>query len=327
MRLLALPQPTPCAVRELHLSLVVVSVTNSWTLEPSGRSEAAMPYTAMPQRHYAARRTERRQEGRFAEDRRLEHPDLRASSHNHTDDAGRHRQDSDHSAETLFSSDSETVGRSHGGVPREDTQSPRRPSDVHYGTHGRPRHRAGYRRNSDENTPSHRGDYRRTIDERRMRTSTYDDDDDDDDENEDEDEGGRNQSYFYDVISRFMGDSSRGPMRRAESTDSTGEPLPMTRERARDDGTDTAVSLSRIHSIPRAMSGMSYDSDRSLGDPESLDPNDPADEDGDWSKEKEKNERGLAQTAEEAEMIASMTYMQRRKYLSRAKIVFNTTSA
>lgn len=76
------------------------------------------------------------------------------------------------------------------------------------------------------------------------------------------------------------------------------------------------------------MSGMSYSSDRSLAEPELLDPNDlAANEDGDEPKEGEKHQGGFASTAEEAEMIANMTYMQRRKYMSRVRIVFHVTSA
>ena len=97
----------------------------------------------------------------------------------------------------------------------------------------------------------------------------------------------------------------------------------MTRGKATEDDSDTEIALSRTRSIPRMMSGLSSNSDDSVVDSDT----ESASEDGnDVSHGKAKKKKVFASTAEEADMIANMTYMQRRKYMSRVRIVFNTTS-
>ena len=100
----------------------------------------------------------------------------------------------------------------------------------------------------------------------------------------------------------------------------------MTREKARDDGSDVGYALSRTHSIPRTMSSFSSDSDRSRAESDMMDPYDVgSDDDDDELREKRKGRRVFSSTAEEADSISNMSYMQRRKYMSRVKIEFNTT--
>lgn len=284
-----------------------------------------MPYTTIPQRRYAARRMAQREDDYFADDRSMESLDLRTSNIIRAGDTSPRRQGSDGSDETLYGSDTEPMGAPY-GLPRGQDY-PRRPADAHFGRGGQPRRRAAYRRESDPNEMRwNRGGDGETPYGRGGRAST-DDDGDEYDNDEEEVDNQHQHSYFHDVISRFMGDSNRLTMRRSDSRDSTGEPWPMTREKAREDDSDGGYALSRTHSIPRTMSDMSCNSDRSLAESEGMDPYDlGTDDDDDEVRSKGKGKkRVFASTAEEAEMIANMTYMQRRKYMSRVRIEFNTT--
>ncbi|KAH9843858.1 DUF1212-domain-containing protein [Rhodofomes roseus] len=93
----------------------------------------------------------------------------------------------------------------------------------------------------------------------------------------------------------------------------------MTREKAHN-GPEDDPPLSRF-SAPRTNSGISNRSDDSDADPELLDPHDPKA----TGRHPHSHNEGFVGSAEEAEMMSNMTYVQRKKYMSRVKIEWNVS--